>query len=157
MSNNDEAGGSNDPLPNDGNDGNETNFGNLPNNVLHLIFREALDRGNIVPELLDINQEIQRLQNRREGLIRLRNDFQRYMDEADPKSVMDLKQSIRLVDGTWFDINANQNLFRGSTRIRDDYQRQIDEIDEEIQRGSNIASLLRSQFLFYMMLLKRHR
>ena len=154
MSKNDEEGGSNDPLPNDGN---ETNFGNLPNNVLHLIFREALDRGNIVPELLDINQEIQRLQERRENLMILRNDFQRYMDQADPKSVIDLEQSIRMADGTWFDINANQNLFRGSTQIRDDYQRQIDEIDREIERGSNLSSLLRSQFLFYMMLLRRHR
>lgn len=154
MSNNDEASGSNDPLPNDGN---ETNFGNLPDNVLHLIYREALDGQNIVAELVDMNQQIQQLQARRQRLIYERNTNQRIMDDAEPRGVMDLQQSVRMRDGTWLDINAHQQLYRGAERFRDEYQRQLNEIDDEIQQRSNFQSLLRSQFLFYMMLLKRHR
>jgi len=154
MSNNDEASGSNDPLPNDGN---ETNFGNLPDNVLHLIFREALDGQNIVAELVDINQQIESLQNRRQRLINERNFYARQMDEVEPRSVMDLQQAVRTSDGRMFDINAHQQLYRGSERFRDEYQRQIDEINDEIAQRNNFQTLLKKQFLFYMMLLKRHR
>jgi len=153
MSNNDEASGSNDPLPNDGN---ETNFGNLPDNILHLIFREALDGQNIVAELVDINQQIESLQNRRQGLINERNFYTTEMERIEPKSVMDLQQSVRTNRGM-FDINAYQDLYRGSEMFRDEYQRQIDEINDEIARRNNFQTLLKQQFLFYMMLLKRHR
>lgn len=151
MSNNDEASGSNDPL------NNETNYGNLPDNVLHLIFREALDGQNVVADLVEINQQIQQLQNRRQRLEYERNLNHRIMENAEPRGVMDLEQSVMMRDGTWLDINAHQQLYRGAERFRDEYQRQMDEVDRQIQERSNIQSLLKSQFLFYMMMLKRHR
>lgn len=151
MSNNDEASGSNDPL------NNETNYGNLPDNVLHLIFREALDGQNVVADLVEINQQIQQLQNRRQRLEYERNLNHRIMENAEPRGVMDLEQSVMMRDGSWLDINAHQQLYRGAERFRDEYQRQMDEVDRQIQERSNIQSLLKSQFLFYMMMLKRHR
>ena len=158
MSNNDEASGSNDPLPNDENENDdEINYGNLPDRALHLIFREALDRQNIVPELANINQEIRFLRNQRQRLINERTNYQRMLDDIEPKSVMDLQQAIRKQDNTWFDINAHQQLYRGGERFRDEHQRQIDALEEHIQQRSGIQTALLGQFLFYMSLMKRHR
>ena len=152
--NNHEAGGSDDPLP-----GNETEnqaLQNLPPDLLYNILSQAFDGTNFVAEMADRAETMTNMTARRNRQQQEANMYQRNMDEAEPKGVMDLVQEHRH-NNEWHTINAHQALYRGSERFRDEHQSRADQINNTMEMYREQTEHVRKNFYFYMMAMRRYR
>jgi len=142
MSNNFEAGGSNDPLPPDPNDNDNNNdndnqniFSNLPNDALAIVFRETFDDEQVVPILANYMEQIKKLKTRIRALEHNRDSYLKQANQTNPET--------------------HEQLWQGSLAIANNYEQQIAELEEDIKEIELIASPVRDKFIFYMTLLKR--
>jgi len=162
--NNHEAGGSNDPLPgNEHENENETEdqaLPNLPPDLLFKILSQAFDGTNYVTEMAELaethNTRMTNMAASRDRQQQEADMYQRFMDDAEPKGVMDLVQEHRY-NNEWHTINAHQALYRNSEQLRDEHQNRADQINNTMDMYREQAEHVRKNFYFYMMAMRRYR